>query len=61
MHIGCWWESQKERDCRDVQEMCEWIILRLILVSWKQVVWTVTEDMDQWNVPLSTIMNIQVP
>jgi hypothetical protein len=31
MHIGYWWESQKERDHQKDQEVGGWIILKCIL------------------------------
>jgi hypothetical protein len=31
MHIGYWWESQKENDYREYQGVGGWIILKLIL------------------------------
>jgi hypothetical protein len=40
MHIGYWWESQKERDHREDRDVCGWIILKLISEIWDGVVWT---------------------
>jgi hypothetical protein len=34
MHIGYWWESQKERDHYEDQDVCGWIILKWILERW---------------------------
>jgi hypothetical protein len=31
MHIGYWWESQKERDEEENQGICGWMILKRIL------------------------------
>jgi hypothetical protein len=28
MHIGYWWESQKEGDHYEEQDVCGWIILK---------------------------------
>jgi hypothetical protein len=30
MHIGYWWESQKEKDHYEDQDVCGWIILKFI-------------------------------
>jgi hypothetical protein len=31
MHMGYWWESQKERDCYEDHDVGWWIILKWIL------------------------------
>jgi hypothetical protein len=34
MHIGYWWESQKEKIHLEDQDICGWIILKLIRDEW---------------------------
>jgi hypothetical protein len=38
--IDYWWESQRERDQYEDQEVCGWIILESILERWDGVMWT---------------------
>jgi hypothetical protein len=38
MHIGYWWESQKERDHKEDQDVGGWIILKWIFERWNGVV-----------------------
>jgi hypothetical protein len=40
MRTGCRWESQKERDNWEDQDVREWIIIRWILERKDGVVWT---------------------
>jgi hypothetical protein len=40
MHIGYWWESQKERNHYENQDIGGWIILKWILERWDGVVWS---------------------
>jgi hypothetical protein len=39
LHIGYWWESQKERNHQKAQDVGGWIILKLILdrIGWYEV------------------------
>jgi hypothetical protein len=39
MHIGYWWESQKERDYWEDQDVRRWTILKWILVGQDGMVW----------------------
>jgi hypothetical protein len=39
MHIGYWWESQRERDRYEDQDVGGWIILGWILERWHGVMW----------------------
>jgi hypothetical protein len=40
MHIGYWWESQKERDHREDQDVVEWTILKWVLgIGWDGMDW----------------------
>jgi hypothetical protein len=41
MHIGYWWESQKERDHYEDQDVDRWTILKWILERQDGMVWTV--------------------
>jgi hypothetical protein len=34
MHIGLWWERQKERDHWEDQDVGGWIIIKSILEKW---------------------------
>jgi hypothetical protein len=39
-HIDYWWESQRERDHYEDQDVGGWIILGWILERWDGVMWT---------------------
>jgi hypothetical protein len=41
MHIGYWWEIQRERAHYEDQDVGGWIILGWILERWDEVMWTV--------------------
>jgi hypothetical protein len=49
MHIGYWWESQKERDHWEDQNVggIDWIYL--------------AQDRDQWRAIVNAVMNLRVP
>jgi hypothetical protein len=40
MHIGYWWENQKERHRYEDQDVGRWIILKWILKRGDGMVWT---------------------
>jgi hypothetical protein len=64
MHIGYLWESQKERDHWEDQNVGEWIILNRILrdAGWGGIDWIdLAHDGDQWRAFVNTVMNLRVP
>jgi hypothetical protein len=53
MHIGYWWESQKERDN---------IKMDLGEIEWNGVDWMdMAQDWDQWRALVNTALNLRVP
>jgi hypothetical protein len=64
MHIGYWWESQKERDHQEDQDIGEWTILKWIIreIGWDSMDWIeLAQDRDHWRALLNTLMNLRVP
>jgi hypothetical protein len=64
MHIGYWWESQKERDYWEDQDVGEWTILKWILdrTGWDGGDWIdLAQDRDQWRALVNTVINLRVP
>jgi hypothetical protein len=39
LHIICWWESQKERDHWEDEDVGGWTILKCILEGWDDIDW----------------------
>jgi hypothetical protein len=55
MHIGYWWESQKERDHWEDKDIGRW-------TRWDGMDWIdLAQDMDQWRALVHTVMNLRVP
>jgi hypothetical protein len=62
MHMGYWWESQKERDYWEDQDVVGWTILKLVLETWDGVDWIdMAQDKDQWRALVNTVLNLRVP
>jgi hypothetical protein len=57
MHIGYWWEIQKERDHWEDN-----IKIDLREIGWDGRDWIdLAPDRDQWRALVSTVMNLRVP
>jgi hypothetical protein len=63
MHIGYWWEIQKERDHWEEQDVGVWTILKLILErGWDGGDWIdLAQDRYQWRALVNAVMNLRVP
>jgi hypothetical protein len=63
MHIGNWWESEKERHWGG-QDVGGWTILKWILreIGWNGVDWTdMAQDRNQWRALVNMALNLRVP
>jgi hypothetical protein len=65
MHIGYWWESRKERDHWEDQDVDGWTTLKWILqrhsilsdgMDWIDL----AQDRDQWRALMNTEMNLRI-
>jgi hypothetical protein len=59
MHIGYWWENQKERDHWEDQDVGMWTILIWILE--REDGMDMAQDRDQWRALVNTVLNLWVP
>jgi hypothetical protein len=58
MRIGYWWESQKERDHWEDQDVSGWTIIKWIDgVDWIDM----AQDRDEWRALVNTVLNLRVP
>jgi hypothetical protein len=63
MHVGFWWESQKERDHYEGFDVGGRIILRRILgeIEWGDMNWiSLDQDGNKWRALVNAVMNIPV-
>jgi hypothetical protein len=63
MHIGYWWESQKERTHLEEQAVSGCIILKWIIETrWGSMNWIdMGQDRDRWRALAYTVMNLRFP
>jgi hypothetical protein len=62
MHICFWWESQRERDHYEDQDISGWMIFRDLEIGWGGVDWIgLAQDRDKWRALVNAIMNLWVP
>jgi hypothetical protein len=66
MHVGYWWEIQKERDHWEDQDVGGWGVddnkMDLREIGWDGMDWiNLAKDRAQWRAFVNTIMNLRVP
>jgi hypothetical protein len=64
MHIGYWWESQKERNHWEDQDVGGWTKLESILerLGWDDMDWIdLAQDRGHWRAPVNTVIKLRVP
>jgi hypothetical protein len=62
--MGCWWESQKERNHWEDPRLwwVDNIKMDLRDIGWDGVDWIgLAEDRDQWRALVNTVINLRVP
>jgi hypothetical protein len=61
MHVGYWWENQKERDHFEDKDVDGWSNIKINLreIGWDGMDWIdLVQDKDQWRAFVNTVMNI---
>jgi hypothetical protein len=63
MHVGHWWESQKEKPLGGPRLRCVYDTkIDLSEIGWDGMYWIdMAQDRDQWRALVGTVMNFQVP
>jgi hypothetical protein len=62
MHMGCWWENQKERDYWEDEDVGGWTILKWILERKDGMDWIdLVQYRGQWRALVNRVLNLRVP
>jgi hypothetical protein len=62
MRIGYWWESQRESDHKEDQDVGGWIKMNLLEIGWGGVDWIgLAQGRDKWRALVNAVTNLQVP
>jgi hypothetical protein len=62
MHIGLWWETQKEPLGRPRRRLEDNTRMNLREIGWGGMDWIdLAQDRDQWRALVNTVMNLLVP
>jgi hypothetical protein len=60
--IGYWWQSPKERDHYEDQDVGEWTMeMHLREIGWNSIDWIdLAQIRDQWRALVNTVMKLRV-